>query len=528
MLSMKTLRVAIVTIGAALLLGPGFAAAVDQKLDDRPRDITPLVYASESLTATSANATNYTPPRETSASHYGLETPPGQHWLVVAAKGRVAPGNTTARFRLSLGSGMVFNSKVASTVGLKKSATSSVTGLSTAGNEHVDVSTYGDRFLGGSPGSDFIEFGLTESGVGIDIDEFLWINVNNSLAVVPGTGSYTATITASGDGAPPISATATIVNVVSALDSDVTNYNARNVSAAIADVGTDFLQFYQFATPEGVGAARLGLFRVRVRPLTGGAEILSAQDGLAAQPEDIIKGGDSAVNLTVNGDLSIGAFKIVTDRDIGNANNGSDCPSSVVGASPDNKTDSDLKLEKGVTDEGTAGLAAGSYELCVDVNDDGPNTTPIEEGNYTATIEITPPGDNVPAMEIIENQVIGLIRRNGSSNRVTYLTTAEKYNQRLIIVNRGSKMVRYSIANFVTEDGTSAEAMAAATGTIGPNMQMVIPVSDVVRFSGPRTRAAATVSVNAVPGTISVATTQVNLEDGSTDTVLYPDANTRF
>ena len=113
------------------------------------------------------------------------------------------------------------------------------------------------------------------------------------------------------------------------------------------------------------------------------------------------------------------------------------------------------------------------------------------------------------------------LRKASASVRVTYLTASEKYNQRLIIVNRSSRMVEYSIGEFVAADGTMLEGTDAATGTVGPRSQAVIQVRDLLTFTGPMTRAAATVTANVPSDLLAVATTQVNQEDGSTDTVLW-------
>ena len=538
MLSMKTLRVAIVTIGAALLLGPGFAAATVQQLDGAAADANMMTYASESLSAGVNNV-----PATGTATHYGLTSPPSpsNQWIVVKVNGRINAGDTSSRYRVELGGGMVFNSKLAEGASLYVSATSTPTDVitdqsdfGTNPNKRRLVSTYGDRYLGGTAGSNFIVFGLncpataTATGCagGIKIGEYLWVNVVNSLAVPAGEGTYTAT--ASVTGTEGIAGSATIVRVVSGLDASITA-----AAPAVADVGTGFLQFLG-ATAEGTPVARLGMFHARANPsLTG---LLAADDGEAAEDSDILKAGATAVGLTVNGDLSIGAFKIAADTHAAGstAANVSNCPLSVATASPTKKTKSDLTMAEGATEEGTASRAAGAYELCVDVNDDGANDTAIEPGAYTASLTVTGPGAAGTPMTVLEDKAIGSITRNGSSVRVTYLTVNEKYNQRLIIVNRSSREVEYMLGQFVTEDGTEVEGTAMAKGMIGANSQVVMKVRDLLSFTDLATivdstgsmrevppRTAATVTANAPSGMLAVATTQVNLEDGSTDTVLY-------
>ena len=61
-------------------------------------------------------------------------------------------------------------------------------------------------------------------------------------------------------------------------------------------------------------------------------------------------------------------------------------------------------------------------------------------------------------------------------------------------------------------------------GEIGPGDSMVYRVRDSIEFGQPAPapqRAAATISFNAQASQISVATTQMNLEESSTDTVVY-------
>ena len=70
MLSMKTLRVAVVTMGTALLLGPGFAAATVQELDGTGDDMAmPLLYAAETVPMVTARTVTNMAGEST---HYGL------------------------------------------------------------------------------------------------------------------------------------------------------------------------------------------------------------------------------------------------------------------------------------------------------------------------------------------------------------------------------------------------------------------------------------------------------------------------
>ena len=62
-----------------------------------------------------------------------------------------------------------------------------------------------------------------------------------------------------------------------------------------------------------------------------------------------------------------------------------------------------------------------------------------------------------------------------------------------------------------------------------PELNMIMPgetavhsVKQMLEITGDSRRTAATLAFNGVAGQISVATTQVNLSDSSTDTVMWP------
>ena len=145
-----------------------------------------------------------------------------------------------------------------------------------------------------------------------------------------------------------------------------------------------------------------------------------------------------------------------------------------------------------------------------------------------ATLSVTGAGEGAEAMEVASKS-IGSIVRDGASVEIAYLTISDKHNQRLIIVNRGNRPISITDIAFQTEDGTEADlsdlAKAAAAipgaGAIGAGETAVHRVSDMLSITGDSRRTAATLSFNGVADNISVATTQVNLSDSSTDTVMW-------
>ncbi len=345
----------------------------------------------------------------------------------------------------------------------------------------------------------------------------IFADIADHLAVPAGGGAYTAGISLHGDAddalagrnaSVALGGAATIVRVVDGLDAGV----EAATQPVVAHVGTSpqpFLWFRDAAAAGGVtGAAVLGSARATI----AGNNLHNPTTGGIATGSDLLP--DGSVNLAVEGDFSIGAFSLGIPADA--ADPSGVCPAAGAAGSP--ATGNLAPAAGGPPDRATlGGRNAGTHHLCVRVA--AANGAPIPAGLYRGTVSRTGVGD---ADETLATGVIGRIRRNGTTARLTYLTASGKYNQRLIIVNEGARDARYDLGSLVTEAGTRATPTAAAVGTVPAGGQVVLRVSDLVEFAGPRRRASATLSVVAAPGDIRVATTQVNLLDGSTDTLHIP------
>ena len=83
-------------------------------------------------------------------------------------------------------------------------------------------------------------------------------------------------------------------------------------------------------------------------------------------------------------------------------------------------------------------------------------------------------------------------------------------------MNRG-RPTTYTFGEFQAEGGVTADAGALASGAL-PTGQTVLRSTGIVEVAG-SSRASATLSVVAEPRHISAAVQQVNLGDGSVDTV---------
>jgi hypothetical protein len=158
---------------------------------------------------------------------------------------------------------------------------------------------------------------------------------------------------------------------------------------------------------------------------------------------------------------------------------------------------------------------ASGFPLCVEVSGD----ETIPETSYSASANVLHLVTTSSPNNSTGEGAVGDIDRNGTTVEVAYLTTFTDYNQRLLINSRHPVPAEYTVT-FQTEDGVTATALPAASGVLQPGENLVLRARDLVELTG-GTRCSATVVVVAPQGNISVATTQVNLSDASTDTVSY-------
>ena len=547
-------------MGSALLLGSGLAYSqptanqTELMLDSRAAADRPVqLYALETMSGGFV-------PTGTTTRYYGLDSigdetteADNQLWLAVNAKRRI-DGVETVFVRLELGGGLVFN----------ESADVSVTvrGADTPDNPDTDADEFARgsiigseidfaaRTSGGTAGGSFIVFPVDVGTADIPIGSHISVNVTDDLAAPRSAGGYTAAISAHSDPDDAIDGigarntifggSATIVSLTNGLRVDVAK--GDNVTA---EVNAGFLWFQDSPL---TAQERLGW--VDVKPAApGGATVHNAADGEAIADSDLI--GENGIEIIVSGELGIGAFSILegdmaTAAGERTAGMEASCPEGMADA-PDQGNlmmrdeDADLLIdEEGVNSgatEGTSGplpILTGMevYTLCVNVDVMGPesNSSPIPATEFTGTVMITPAGAAVRASDayMAAEGVIGKIVRNGASVEIPYLTTSEKHNQRLIVVNRGTRPAAITDITFTTEDGTEVElmdtvqaAMDAGLLAVPAKSSWVARMDKTINITGDSRRVAASVAFAATVGNISVATTQINVSDGSTDTVVY-------
>ena len=286
-------------------------------------------------------------------------------------------------------------------------------------------------------------------------------------------------------------------NTVVALREDV----SPSTTTPIADVDSGFERLV--GGDDGVQTAPIGTIQLGLRDGPTGDIIASTNNLLtaaSASPVALTTGNAIAASGTVTfaGDLSF-----VTD----------------VFRSTDACVNSAASLVDG-TDEKTwktdISVADFTAAQTICVRTDG--KTAIPESTYTVTtayVGIT----NAAYPPMGGTHTLGRIARDGTNVHIPYLTTFGSYNQRIVMRNRGTRAAGYTMS-FVAEDGTTYVAGSGASGTLAPNSLVVVKARDAVTISG-GSRVAASINIESSPGTVDVATVQVNTSTGSTDTVRY-------
>ena len=307
-----------------------------------------------------------------------------------------------------------------------------------------------------------------------------------------------------------------------------------------ADVATGFTKFVPGTVP-AVDHGGLSTVHVGVRQYHPGPTIVAeptskpiwdAGDGLLVTAVDVLK----SAQVDFAGDFSVGDFYVGSSGAV------------LVDADDDviPRSGEDANENKIYTDEDKAGAATASFttttggSFAINVKD---NTMRIPIGDYTAsvTVELVE-GDADDSLHQIAGPLpAGEIDRNGTSVHVAYVTHSDKYNQKLVLVNHGGRPAEFLIHSLVTEKGTMGAFMLGemapanvtmsedgmmVMGEIAMGQSVVIRMRDILSIVGTNPRGALTVDMSTRPQDASVATTQVNLADGSADTVRYhPLAN---
>jgi hypothetical protein len=141
----------------------------------------------------------------------------------------------------------------------------------------------------------------------------------------------------------------------------------------------------------------------------------------------------------------------------------------------------------------------------------------VNKGSYSAMLDglsyTVGAADDFAATE-----TVGDISYDTTAITVPYLTTFASYNQRIYLINNGSSDASYT-TSFVSEDGVTATAGTAATGTVPAGEMVAINASNLVTLTG-KTRTSAVIEIEAVDTDVLATSQTVNLSNGGTDTTI--------
>ena len=299
---------------------------------------------------------------------------------------------------------------------------------------------------------------------------------------------------------------------------------ANNTLAAVA-VGFKSFNLGTEDTPILNQVATLGSFEVAIAD----SAPLDAADATVAVVADLYTAGTSTANSvtdTVGDDSSVtitGVFSFATKVTLDDSDDCNDASSNA-----------DLRLDETVDAEGettrdttalkpqTVPYFNANPNLCITVADLGsvgavaiPETAP-----YEGTIAYE--GGTTDAVFPVSDQFfeLGNVGRDGTTVRLPYLTTNERFNQRIYIVNRGGAAKYY-----MTFHGEGDDGGMDADGVLAKESTTILSLrdNDVVTIGPGRTSTAGTIVVEQQAKFIDVATSQINRELGTSDTVVYDE-----
>ena len=517
MLSMKTLRVAIVTVVSALMLGSGLVAAQRTiELDGTAAAMsapTPVRLAAESI------ETEYKP----GATVLGYAVNVGSVNVGASARATI-PAGYFIRVKLN---GAVFRADPTTTTGVGEIAQGG------AGTDQVVFPVAGENGIARRP---------AEGG-----PVSVTVTISDILAVTSASpGTVTASMEAYKDQFDAINGTgalssqyfggsATIIQKVSGITAQV-----KAGTTATADAAVGFRWFVSGGN--NTPSVTLGSFTVTENGSESAIDqqTIDAGTGAVLVANSLIAASTGA-HLRIDGELGIGAFRLVRqDPDTPAVESCVRNPDDGYGSAeapllgnvrateemPNTATVSTGEGADATNSVFGSGGSQGTYTLCVTVDTMGEmsNMTALPETEFMGTIlrPIAGTPTSAPTSRELASGVVGKIMRNGASVKIAFLTNAEKYNQRLIIVNHGSRDIAITDFEPNVEADVEVELMSGAEDLmIAAGERKVYLVKDMLSIMG-RNRVAGMLSFNGVKGDISVATTLVNREDGSTDTVMWP------
>ncbi|MBO6564236.1 MAG: hypothetical protein JJ956_05805, partial [Pseudomonadales bacterium] len=343
---------------------------------------------------------------------------------------------------------------------------------------------------GGADESEFVIFDLTAGALGVAQTDL--VNMTAPVAL-PFSGTASVAMTVYETLTQAVNEQESLYSISGSFATLTTGVLVTTVAeGAVAEVSEDFLAF-----SDGAGGTtdtgNFGTIQYAANPVA-----VEADDTAVVTADSIT---DADLTITLGGlDMGWGTYFLDADGNCDDVAN-----RTAIALATD-------ELSASVAN--VVGIDATPHAICAIAG----GTEEIPESTLTADLEWTTVATAVAPLADTSD-VVGSITRNGTTVQIPYLTTFEDYNQRIVLVNRHSQDADYTIT-FRGEDGVTWTAGEKATGEIPQGEVLSVRARDVVTITG-ATRIAATVTVVAPSAVVDVATNQVNLSDGSTDTVVY-------
>ena len=485
------------TLGTAAMLGTNAANAID--IGDGSSSVTAaLSYAKETLAEKLQIAAKDT-------KYYTLTEVGTNHNVTFEAPVGAQTGQTTYA-TITLSGGLAFHSQLG-----------------------TDALSPGFALVaGGGPGENTVVFSSTaqitkDSDVTLDAQFVTDGSASGMIAIDWLNETLDRLPNFSGAGSIPATK---IVSVVSGLAETAM---AANLTATVASGFKSFKDTRSGAASDAtVQLASLGTLQISLAGESTATTPLAAGDGANSEVADIYAAATSMV--TASGDfsfakaaswqrtaacatISAAADLLQMDAD-GNVK--SDLKAVAVGSISDGAPGaSDHAPDANATEGNTANLC---IELRAAKHDEAVPVPSVTEP-YTVTIAYKA-GTTNAAFDPMGTgpHSLGTIMRDGTTVHLPYLSTNDKFNQRIRMVNRSSSEAKYEMSFHGDGDvgGMDASGMLPAKSITVLSLR----TDDVVE-PGNGNNTSGTLIVEATANMIDVASVQINRETGNSDTVVY-------
>ena len=383
----------------------------------------------------------------------------------------------------------------------------------------TEITITAGRTLGLEAGSNSVTYFFEIPAAASDVAKTAQLRLDVDAFAMPGSGTGSITVTVKnitladdiGDAkATKTTSMAGSVRVAAVLkEATISDITTEGITRPISRVETDFMSFGD--DPFFIDDPKKLVDSIGAIVVSLGSGFLSAADGVGiVNPEDIVDPDESMITYT--GDFSFASkVYMADDDDCG----GGDVSDSLLMTGTDGAVTNTMSLMPQTMAD------ANGQHICIMV--DGETIIP-ETSRYAVSVDYEGAEDENTRVYPPKGKSrrLAYIEQNGIKITIPYLTTHSGYNQRIVVANLSGAPVEYNMT-FHPEAGVEAEGGANAMGEFAEGTTVLsVANNDVVTISGDKTRTAARLIIKAdVRKAISVATTQVNLQTGATDTVSY-------